>query len=73
MSYVYCVKFIHTYSSSYLSRLITDILFGLKFGMKTLLVLTGADTIKDLEDTPSDKKPHYYSQSIAGFLTCIAE
>ena len=56
-----------------LSRLITDILFGLNFGMKTLLVLTGADTIKDLEDTPSDKKPHYYSQSVAGFLTCISE
>jgi len=51
-------------------RLATDIKFGLRFGMKTLLVLTGGDTVNNLDQAPADKKPHFFAQSIAGFLTC---
>ncbi len=53
-----------------LCRLKTDIQFGLNFGMKSLLVLTGACSLSDLEATPADRKPHYYAKSVAGFLTC---
>ena len=53
-------------------RLNTDIQFGLNFGMKTILVFTGATSREDMmSGQGGGTKPHYVADSIAGFLTCL--
>ena len=53
-------------------RLKTDIEFGVKFGMKTLLVFTGAISRQDAMASLAEKatKLQYFADSVAGFLTC---
>ncbi len=49
-------------------RLSTDIEFGIRNGMKTLLVLTGLCQRNNLEDQ-NGTKPQFFCESVAGFLT----
>jgi len=49
-------------------RLDTDIEFGNKGGLKTLLVLTGVTTFGLLMDSKTTIHPHYYTDSIADIL-----
>jgi phosphoglycolate phosphatase len=51
-------------------KLSTDILFGRRNGLRTLLVMTGVTGQADLETTPSEHLPDFYCQSIANVLTC---
>lgn len=52
-------------------RLNTDIEFGIKHGMKTLLVLTGVCKKGDLEKQgASGTRPDFFTDSVAGLLSC---
>ena len=46
-------------------RLNTDVLFGKKFGMKTLAVLTGITNQQILDSASAELTPDYYANSIA--------
>lgn len=51
-----------------LYRLNTDALFGKTNGMKTLVVLTGICTEEEVLKAPADRKPDYYTASVAELL-----
>lgn len=53
-------------------RLDTDILFGLRGGLQTLLVLTGITTRDELQADANMIMPHYVADSIAGLLPGVA-
>lgn len=46
-------------------RLTTDIAFGRGMGARTLMVLTGAETLKDVERSPAAIRPEFVAQSAA--------
>lgn len=47
------------------ARLNTDVLFGKRFGMKTLAVLTGITSQHMLDTATPEETPDYYTESIA--------
>lgn len=49
-------------------RLDTDILFGKRGGLKTLLVMTGVSTSHDLETASADTRPDYVLDSLADLM-----
>jgi 4-nitrophenyl phosphatase len=51
-------------------RLATDILFGKRGGVSTLLVLTGSTKLEDLEGLPVGEEPDYVSSSVGDILSC---
>ena len=54
-----------------IDRLNTDIEFGLRHGMKTLLVLTGCAKRGDVDGSSNpETKPNFFTESIAGMLSC---
>ncbi|KGG50372.1 haloacid dehalogenase-like hydrolase [Mitosporidium daphniae] len=54
-------------------RLDTDIVFGHKGGINTLLVFSGYSTRKELSETPTDKRPTFACQSIGDLVKFIAQ
>ena len=52
------------------SRVNTDIAFGNNHGMKSVLVFTGHAKREDIDSLPSDSKPTFFTESMAGFLNC---
>ena len=50
-------------------RLSTDILFGKRNGIKTLLVMTGVTPRHGMETAPEEHIPDFHCQSIADVLT----
>lgn len=51
-------------------RLATDILFGKRGGVSTLLVLTGSTKLEDLESLPVGEEPDYVTGSVGDILSC---
>lgn len=49
----------------------TDIQFGRRHDLKTLLVLTGNGTENEVMTSPKDNLPDYYTDSVADLL-CVA-
>lgn len=49
-------------------RLETDVLFGKRGGISTLLVLSGASIIEDLDDLPEAEAPDFVALSVGEFL-----
>ena len=57
-------------------RLETDIVFGRRYGMKTLAVLSGVVSIEQLEklrleDNGSELLPDYFSESVKDLLNAL--
>lgn len=53
-----------------LCRANTDMKFGRVHGMRTLLVLTGITTKKEMAGLPDDCKPEFFANSIGEMLSC---
>ena len=51
-------------------RLNTDILFGRRHGLRTLLVLTGDAQRDHLLSVSQEEEPEFFCDSIASLLTC---
>jgi ribonucleotide monophosphatase NagD (HAD superfamily) len=49
-------------------RFSTDILFGNRFGMKTILVLSGIAKREDLSSVDKEQMPQYVSESISTYF-----
>ncbi|KAM0756241.1 2-phosphoglycolate phosphatase [Meredithblackwellia eburnea MCA 4105] len=53
-------------------RLETDVLFGKRGGVSTLLVLTGSSILEDVDEAPLAEQPDFIADCIGNFLKSVA-
>lgn len=54
-------------------RLETDVLFGIRGGISTMLVLTGSSKLDDLAGLPTEDEPTYITGAVCDLLAGMAQ